>query len=447
MATIIDRRDHRGDKDKSTSSRQKFIKRSKRAMREAVERSVQESGGFTDIVGGSKNKRKSVKIKNTGIDEPVFSHSADNDADHVITGNDQYVVGDLIEKPNGGGRGNDGSPDGDGEDDFAFYLNRDEFLNILFEDLELPDMIKRNLIMTTVERVPDGFAVSGAPPQLDLPRTFRNSLARRVGLNRKPLRDEITALENELALAIDEMLAGGPEVAAELQERIVDLKFQIERLKQKVQRIPFIDPLDLRYRKTTDEIKPTVSAVMFCLMDVSASMGEHEKTIAKYFYFLLWMFLQRNYDRVHIIFIRHTHDAKEVDEQEFFYGRDSGGTVVSTALDLCYKIIKERYDTNLWNIYVAQASDGDNWNQDTQKCLGMLDTQILPVSQYYVYVQIDHERGELVHQHGMTPEEPTNDMWRMYKSMQNTHKNFEMRALGDKKDIYPVFRQLFEKNI
>ena len=142
----------------------------------------------------------------------------------------------------------------------------------------------------------------------------------------------------------------------------------------------------MRFNAFTEQPVPTSQAVMFCLMDVSGSMGEREKDLAKRFYMLLHLFLKRRYEKVDIVFIRHTHDAQEVDEQEFFYSRQSGGTIVSTALDKMLEIQKERYATADWNIYAAQASDGYTQSGDARRCVEMLnarDHAALPVLRLY----------------------------------------------------------------
>ncbi len=128
----------------------------------------------------------------------------------------------------------------------------------------------------------------------------------------------------------------------------------------------------MRYNRFTRVVVPRAKAVMFCLMDVSASMGEREKDLAKRFFILLHLFLKRKYERVDVVFIRHTHEAKEVDEHEFFYGRETGGTVVSSALEQMIEIRDKRYSPAEWNIYCAEASDGDNSGGDTEHCVELL---------------------------------------------------------------------------
>ncbi len=170
---------------------------------------------------------------------------------------------------------------------------------------------------------------------------------------------------------------------------------EIERLKRRQRAIPFIDPIDVRYSRFSPVFVPRAKAVMFCLMDVSASMGEREKELAKRFFILLHLFLKRKYERVDIVFIRHTDEAAEVDEQEFFYGRETGGTVVSSALKEMMAIREARYPVGDWNVYCAQASDGDNSGSDSRECVALLSQAILPLAQYYAYIEIADEGSSL----------------------------------------------------
>jgi uncharacterized sporulation protein YeaH/YhbH (DUF444 family) len=176
----------------------------------------------------------------------------------------------------------------------------------------------------------------------------------------------------------------------------------------------------------------TTQAVMFCIMDVSGSMDEEKKYIAKRFFMLLHLFLKRNYERIDVVFIRHHTNASEVDEEEFFSSRETGGTVVSSALELMRKIIAERYASSQWNIYGAQASDGDNWNDDSPRCRTIIEESVLPYCQYFAYIEI-------------TEAEPQN-LWREYQKLALAFPGrFACQRIGRIEDIYPVFRELFHK--
>jgi hypothetical protein len=205
---------------------------------------------------------------------------------------------------------------------------------------------------------------------------------------------------------------------------------------------PFIDPLDVRYNAYEPTPVETTAAVMFCLMDVSGSMGEREKDLAKRFYMLLYLFLKRRYERVEVVFIRHTHHAEEVDEETFFYSRQSGGTVVSTALDKMLEVQKERFPAHDWNIYVAQASDGFTQSGDAQRCVEILDQDVMPISQYYAYIEILDERELEV----FSDADSGAELWRAYRSFAPKWDHFAQTRIARPQDIFPVFRELFSKN-
>ncbi len=211
--------------------------------------------------------------------------------------------------------------------------------------------------------------------------------------------------------------------------------------------MPFIDPnIDLRFRHRELEKKPSVSAVMYCVMDVSGSMTESMKMHAKYFFMLLHLFLRKNYNNVDVVFVRHTSTAQEVDEETFFYDRETGGTIVSSALELVHDIIKERYDPLVWNVYIAQASDGDNYGSDSARCMQLLETKLLPLAQYMVYVEMSDRNMSHYQQNGMSLNS-NSDLWKTYEKVAEKFENLQMKTIGDKKEIYPVFRKLFEKKV
>ena len=214
------------------------------------------------------------------------------------------------------------------------------------------------------------------------------------------------------------------------EERV---KNEIQGLRQKISSVPFIDTFDLRYKNYERRPQPSSQAVMFCLMDVSGSMDQATKDMAKRFYILLYLFLNRTYKNVDVVFIRHHTQAKEVDEHEFFYSQETGGTIVSSALRLMNEIVKKRYSPSEWNIYAAQASDGDNWADDSPGCRELLDKELLPVTRYYSYIEITRRAHQT--------------LWREYEALQASHSNFAMQNIRSVEDIFPVFRELFKKQV
>ena len=197
-----------------------------------------------------------------------------------------------------------------------------------------------------------------------------------------------------------------------------------------MQRIPYLDPIDLRYRNRVRTPVPTSKAVMFCLMDVSGSMDEGRKELSKRFFILLYLFLTRHYEKIELVFIRHHTQAQEVDEENFFHARETGGTVVSSALVLMEEIIKARYDPGQWNIYGAQASDGDNWHHDSGRCREILNDKLLPLCRYFAYVQVADEDQNL---------------WEEYTRVRDSNPHFAMQKIITPAQIFPVFRDLFKK--
>ncbi len=422
---IIDRRLNPGGK--SFANRQRFLRRA----RAQVRRAVREASSTRSIKDAGKGGE--ISIPAGGVHEPHLRRSSEGGVrDYLLPGNKKYVEGDTIPRPEqGGGKGSRASDSGEGEDEFRFALSDEEYLDLYLEDLELPDMAKRQIAgVKSVQWRQAGYATSGPPSRISVPRTLRHSMSRRIALKR-PKAEEIQALRDE----IERLEREGGQFDA-----LVKLRAELEQRLARTSRIPYIDPVDVRYRRLESTPKPIARAVMFCLMDVSGSMNEHMKDLAKRFYSLLYLFLNRRYEHDDVVFIRHTHEAQEVDEQTFFYSRETGGTVVSTALFKMQEIVKDRYPVDQWNIYAAQASDGDNTSSDNAVVLAQLKDVILPICQYYAYVEVgmddedDHPGAS----------EPSTNLWRAYRRM-GDDQPFAMRKVKHRRDIYPVFRELFSR--
>ena len=425
---LIDRRLNAGGK--SLANRQRFLRRAKALVKQAV-RTNSKDRSLRDFDQGGE-----VSIAVDGLREPRLHRAASGGVrEGLLPGNKKYLAGDAIPKEKrggGGGNGQEGAADGQGEDDFRFALSQDEYLDLFFEDLELPDLAKTTLAKTEhVSLHRAGYSTSGSPANLSLTRTMRNSMSRRIAL-RRPSSDETAALEREIAAL--EAAGGEPE-------RIADLKAQLETLTRRVKRVPYIDPIDIRYRRFQPVPKPVTQAVMFCLMDTSASMTEHMKDVAKRFFALLYIFLKRRYRHVDIVFIRHTHEAEEVDEDTFFHSPETGGTLVSSALEEMIRIAGQRYPREEWNIYAAQASDGDNSARDGEKTAALLKEGILPLCQYFAYLEVGPENERQAA--GFVSR--GTDLWRTYEMVRERGADFAMRRVNHRNDIYPVFRELFER--
>jgi uncharacterized sporulation protein YeaH/YhbH (DUF444 family) len=419
---IIDRR--LAGKNKSIGNRERFLRRYKEQIREAVRRAV-DGRGIRDMERG-----EDIHIPKRDISEPVFGHGQGGVREIVHPGNQEYVKGDRIERPKGGGGGGSGrgqaSDQGEGEDDFVFHLSKEEFMQVFFDDLALP-----NLERTQLAETPEwkshraGFTSDGTPNNLHVVRSMRGAIGRRIAIGAGS-RTELRELEKHLEELIRDRRPGDAEQA----QAIAETEAKIVLLRERIGRIPYLDPIDLRYRSRVRVPVPTSKAVMFCLMDVSGSMDEARKDLAKRFFILLYLFLTRHYEKIDIVFIRHHTQAQEVDEQNFFHATETGGTVVSSALVLMEEIIRARYPSGEWNIYGAQASDGDNWHHDSGRCRELLADKLLPLCRYYAYVQVAEEEQNL---------------WEEYSQLVGEVKHFAMRKVTEASQIYPVFRELFKK--
>jgi len=421
LQQIIDRR--LSGKNKSVGNRERFLRRHKEQIRDAVRRAV-DGRGIRDMERG-----EDVHIPKKDLSEPVFGHGDGGVREVVRPGNTEHVKGDRIAKPPGGAGGKGGgqaSDSGEGDDDFVFHLSREEFMQVFFEDLALPNMERTQLAETPEWKSHRaGFTSDGTPTNLSVVRSMRGALGRRIALGTSKRR-ELVELEERLDLLKKHEDPGDFEV----KRMLVETEERISHLRSRLKAIPFLDPIDLRFRNRVRTPVPTSRAVMFCLMDVSGSMDESRKDLAKRFFILLYLFLTRHYDKIDVVFIRHHTQAQEVDEQNFFHATETGGTVVSSALVLMEDIIRTRYPSSEWNIYGAQASDGDNWHHDSGRCRELLATQILPLCRYFAYVQVA---------------EAEQNLWEEYSKLGEEARHFAMRKATEASQIYPVFRELFKK--
>lgn len=419
MSNIIDRR--LNPKDKNLKNRQKLVQRTREQIKDAVRESIN-NGNIADIENGK------IRVKIKGINEPSFEFDRKTgNKKYVMPGNDQYIPGDMEPKPpQENGSGNSGGL-GKSESDIEFILDPSEYMDFIFEDLELPDLVKKQIKdVTKLKSERQGFSNVGNPSQLDIVRSLRNSIGRRIGL-RRPTNEYIEQLQHELINATE---------VNDIEE-ITRLTEIIEKEKRRQITIPWLDPVDVRYRNFILKPQPVTSAVMFCIMDVSGSMGQKEKDLAKRFFFLLHMFLNKKYEKVDLVFIMHHEDAKEVDEDEFFHSKESGGTVVSSALKLTKEIIDNRYNPNDYNIYIAQVSDGDNYKADEADTINAMN-KLLPLTQYFAYIEVKSVVTA-------SYRSMFSDLWEVYETIANKTSNMHMKQVTQVNEIWKVFKELFSK--
>lgn len=417
---IVDRRNN--DKGKSSENRQRLLKRIDNQVKSAIPNIVKNTN-IKDVLSGQKE----IKIPVKGLSEPQFQYDGKTgNKKHINPGNKQFSEGDTFEKPksgqggSGGGTGQDGSNSpGSAEDEFTVSISRDEFLNYFFDDLELPDLIKSHLnSIVDYKQKRAGFTSHGNPSRLNVVKSYKNSLSRRMA-SAIYFDKKIKELEGKLYF----------NDLTEIEKE--EIKREIDKLHKMKLSVSFMEDADLQYNNFQTYPVPITSAVMFCIMDVSGSMGEREKDISKRFFMLLYIFLTKQYEKIDLVFIRHHTEAKEVSEEEFFNSKENGGTVVVTALQLMSKIIKERYSKN-WNIYAAQASDGDVWNKsDALDCQSILDKDLLNVIQYMVYIEVCRNRQS--------------DLWESYEGLKSKRQNFEIGRINEVNEIWKVFQDFFKK--
>lgn len=401
--TVIDRR--ASGKNKSVGNRQKFIKRYKNRIKKNID-SIASEKGITDVL-----KDRKVTIPEDDMDEPNFNYDmTKGERDVVLPGNKNLQNGDKIHRPpQDEDEGNEGSNEGEGFDEFSFVLTKEEFLELYFSDLCLPAFIKESLKGSTKHKFKrTGYSKDGIPARLDLVKTLKQAMARRIATKAS-----------------------------------CDCEFTFEHLCKKcdgtrIKKARYLDDIDMRYKHFTKQPFPIKQATMICLMDVSGSMGEFEKGLAKKFFLLLYLFLNKVYKNVEVIFVSHTIEAKEVTEHEFFYGNETGGTVVSSGLELVNKIIDERLNLSENNVYIAQASDGDNWTGDDDISSSLLE-EILKKVQYFAYIQTEEEKRWEAKQ-----KYRTRDLMTMYTEVATRHKNLQARNVRNDSEVYPVLRSLFE---
>ncbi|AUA55075.1 Uncharacterized conserved protein [Achromobacter spanius] len=416
MNSLIDRR--LNGRNKSAVNRERFLRRYKDQIRKAVHGMIRDRS-IQDMDQGGE-----INLPARDISEPTFRHGSGGDREMVHPGNREFAKGDTIDRPQGG-QGEGGSDPGEGEsvDQFTFSLSRAEFLNLFFEDLELPHLARNQLGEVSQKKWQRaGYTTTGSPSMLSISRTLKSSLARRVALNVKARAD----LEDAEKALADARAASAPAAT------IRTLEQDVEDCRERLARVPFLDDLDLRYRNRVSVAIPMARAVMFCLMDVSGSMDEGKKDLAKRFFTLLYLFLSRKYEHVDLVFIRHTDNAEEVDEQTFFYDPKSGGTIVLSALELMREILEKRYPPSAWNVYAAQASDGDSFGADAGKSARFLAEHLLPSTRYFAYIEIPDSQ-----------EARKSSLWAEYEQKLEPH--FVMRRICDRGEIFPVFHDLFKK--
>ncbi len=377
MVNIIDRRGK--NKNKLAGSRRRFINRHNLAIRKAIEKRIAR--------GRIESIAKDTTVVLDKIEEVNTGYSGRKNSKYVRSGNTVWNEGDEIRKQTSYGRVS-GAVDRSGDLEEIifgelFVLNREEFLDILFADLDLPNFTKESNKTSIKNKLKiGGYCKEGPSCRLAIKKTFENSMARKI------------ALRN-----------------TELGKR-------------------FLDDIDLKYRNLILVEEPTMEATVFFVMDVSGSMQDEHRNLAKKFFFIFYLFLTKKYDKIHLRFIVHTDKAQECTEDQFFSTEGNGGTVVSSAIKLTNKLIDDEANSDM-NYYVVQVSDGDNFSHDFGPLRESLE-ELLPKIQYFIYVEVEERSARW-----------SKGMVDFYNEVLETRGAAAQLLKGN--DVFEILRKLFYK--
>jgi sporulation protein YhbH len=347
-------RESTGDSGRAAEDRA----RHRRLVEESIKKNIGQIIAEESIIGQSGQKKIKIPIKS--LKEYQFIYGKNQPG--VGTGSGQEQRGDVYQQGQAQkGAGNQGAGNDPGEDIYETEITLEELFGYLFDDLDLPFMERKKLaeIETRTDKKLRGYRQKGPPPRLAKKQAVIEKLKRRQGMLRQ-----------------DPSFPGSGDDP------------QTRRLApaQPEERIPFREE-DLRYRRIREDHFPEANAVVICIMDTSGSMDQTKKYLARSFYFLLYQFLRLKYIQVELVFISHTTQAMEVNEDEFFHKGESGGTYISSGYEKALQVIEERYPPAKYNIYVFHCSDGDNWEEDNEKAVA-LARQLCQVSNLFGYGEI-----------------------------------------------------------
>lgn len=429
MDTIIDRR---SSGTRATANQDRLQRRVRSRLKEAVEK-MAGSGSLKDLA----SSEHTVSVPTRDLNEPGFHKISGESWNRVFPGNKTFNKGDEIEKPQGGGGspGRKASPDGLGNDEILVQLSTSDFMDILFEGLKLPRLRKTAEGDTKAEQSHRaGFIKDGSPSRMHVGRTMRAARSRRLALRAGKTHElHILELEKEALEQERQDLSNSKAHKAALQAVSTKLEIiseKIIQLERKIRSVPFIDETDLRFSHLDQQPKPITNAVMFCIMDISGSMGEIEKDLSKRFFLLLYLFLKRQYQAVEIVFIKHHSTATECSEEAFFGAQEGGGTLVSPALILTQNIIAQRYPTDRWNVYVAQTSDGDNYPSDNVLVTEHLQ-DLLQQLRGYFFLEVNSTIES--------------SLFQTYARLTTQFPELRASRAKLREEIYPLFRELFSQ--
>lgn len=380
-------KNHKTIADRSATDRKRHKKKIEKAIKDGIHDIIADES----IIGSDGKKKIRIPVK--GIKEYRFVYGTNEGAKRVgsAQGNDKIKKGDVVKEADKKGQGGEPNKPGDksGEEYYDVEISLDELAKYLFDDLDLPDLMKKQSANIHSEKIKrKGYRSQGIRVRLSKKETLKNKIRRKSSAIKNGTYD--------------------PESG---------------------ERFPFHES-DMKYKHIDIKKKPITNAVIFMIMDVSGSMGKHKKFLARSFFFLLYQFIRYKYQTVDIVFISHTTEAKEVSEDDFFKVTSYGGTMISSGLLMAEDIISERYNSSSWNIYTFHCSDGENWSEDNEKALKSMD-RLINLSQLAGYVQVIPDGN---FQWGQ-------EMAKIFSVLES--EKFRVCKVKSKQDIWPEFAKLF----
>lgn len=384
---------HSTSADRSAGDR----RRHKNKIEKAIKDGLHDIVSNETIIGESKDKK--IKIPVRGIKEYRFIYGDNSNNKQVGTAKNREIeqgqtIGKTKKQQQGQG---DKAGNKKGDEFYEVEITLEELAYYLFDEFELPDLDKKRIKNIFTEKYQrHGYRSKGIRPRLDKKETIKKKIKRRKALKR--IKEQNGEFDED-------------------------------------ERVPFHQD-DLRYRHIKPKQKESSNAVIFFIMDVSYSMDKEKKFLAKTFDFLVFQFIKHKYQNVELVFISHDTEASEVNEEQFFTRASSGGTVVSSGLEKCQEIIHKRYHPELWNIYIFQTSDGDNWSYDMDKTLQKAQ-ELINLSQLFCYVEVQSRHaGTLLYYGDVNSRLSIN-----YQRISN--KKFRMFQIFEKKQVWECFKKLF----
>jgi len=379
-------REHKTVADRTASDRRRHKQKIEKAIREGIHHIVADES----IIG--KDGKQKYRIPVRGIKEYRFVYGSNGKQVGSAPGKD-VKRGQKIGDPPPEGQGQPNKASGDkGEEYYDVEITHEELAEYLFSELQLPELQKRQLSNIDTEKLKrKGYRTEGIIPRLD---RKKSAIAR-----------------------IKRMKAAGFD-----HENSEDDSF------------PFHED-DLKYRHYKITKKPCTNAVIFFVMDVSGSMSQDKKFLARSFFFLLYQFLRLKYETIEIVFISHDTEAQEVEEKDFFEKASTGGTRASSALKLASDIMSKRFHPNSWNVYLFQCSDGDNFSDDNENFLNEA-RKLLTSIQLYGYCEIEPDANW-----STAPDK----IYSLLKPLQGN--KLKQVRIQKKEDVWPSFLNLMNGTV